>query len=187
MITESAVADADIASEGSPSDATTIESRHIGGVVRDPFLVRAFLAHAAQYVGIAMVAGSVVHASTLGGSPIRHGATIVAGTLVYSMKFLIEAGFRVDRRLARYLAISTVVSIGTGMMSGSVQHFLDGPRAGSVLASIGVVVAYVSFCLREDRRVLNRRSLTGALLVGAVLFAALWSLAGVLSGSGDHH
>ncbi len=187
MTTESVVTDADGVSQGRPRDASSSESSLVDGVGNDPFLVRAFLAHTAQYVGIAMVSGSVVHASTLGGSPIKYGALIFAGTLVYCMKFLIEAGFRVDRRLARFLAISTVVSLGTGMMSGSTQHFLDGPRAGAVLASVGFVVAYVSFCLREDRRVLNRRSLTGALIVGAVLFGALWSLAGVLPGSGDHH
>jgi len=181
------VADADVVSEASPSDGSSVESRLVDGVRSDPFLVRAFLAHSAQYIGIAMVSGSVVHASTLGGNPFKYAALILAGTLVYCLKFLIESGFRVNRRLARYLAISTVVSLGTGMMSGSAQHFLDGPRAGAVLASVGVVVAYVSFCLREDRRALNRRSLTGALLVGAALFAALWSLAGSLSGSGGHH
>jgi len=185
MSIESEVTDAE--TEASPSDVSSIENNPVAGVGSDPFLVRAFLAHSAQYIGIAMVSGSVVHASTLGGSPIKYAALIFAGTLVYCMKFLIEAGFRVDRRLAKFLAISTVVSLGTGMMSGSAQHYLDGPRAGAVLASVGFVVAYVSFCLREDRRALNRRSVTGALLIGAVMFAALWSLASVLSTSGGHH
>jgi len=182
MTTESVVGNA-----ATDLEADAVEGRSLGGVRGDPFLIRAFLAHSAQYVGIAMVSGSVVHASTLGGSPIKYAALIVGGTLIYCMKFLIEAGFRVDRRLARFLAISTVVSLGTGMMSGSTQHYLDGPRAGAVLASVGFVVAYFSFCLREDRRALNRRSVTGALLIGAVLFAALWSLASVLSTSGSHH
>jgi len=187
MTTENALAEVDVFSEGSPNERGLVETSAADGVGSDPFLVRAFLAHAAQYVGIAMVSGSVVHASTLGGSSIKYGAMILAGTLVYCMKFLIEAGFRVDRRLAKFLAISTVVSLGTGMMSGSAQHFLDGPRAGAVLASVGVVVAYLSFCLREDRRALNRQSMIGVFLVGGVLFGALWSLAGMLSGGGGHH
>jgi len=179
----SAVADVAVANETSPAETGPLNA-HLG---RDPFLIRAFLAHTAQYIGIAMVSGSVVHASTLGGDPIKYAMLIAVGTLIYCMKFLIEAGFRVDRRLAKYLAISTVVSLGTGMMSGSVQHFVDGPRAGAVLASLGVVVAYISFCFREDRRALNSKSVAGVLLVGAALFAALWSFAGLLSGSGQHH
>ena len=183
MITEPDPADLAQASNAVPP-----ERGHVNAdVANDPFLVRAFLAHAAQYVGIGMVSGSVVHAGTLGGNPIKYAVMIAVGTLIYCMKFLIEAGFRVDRRLAKFLAVSTVVSLGTGMMSGSAQHFLDGPRAGAVLASVGVVVAYISFCVREDRRALNSKSLVGVLLVGAALFAALWSLAGLLSGSGHQH
>ncbi len=153
----------------------------------DKYLIRAFLAHVAQYLGIGIVSGSVVHASTLGGDPFKYVVMISVGTLIYCMKYLIEANFRLDRRLVKFLAISTVVSLGTGMMSGSAQHYLDGPRAGAVLASVGLVVAYISFCLREDRRALNFKSLTGVLLVGSALFAALWSLAGLLGEAGSHH
>ena len=183
MTIESATPEVAVRNETIPAE-TSLVNADVGS---DPFLIRAFLAHAAQYLGIGIVSGSVVHASTLGGNPIKYAVMIAVGTLIYCMKFLIEAGFRVDRRLANYLAVSTVVSLGTGMMSGSAQHFLDGPRAGAVLASVGLVIAYISFCLREDRRALNSKSLFGVLLVGSALFAVLWSLAGLVPGAGDHH
>ena len=185
MINEFATAEVGIADESSAAETGPAKA----DVGSDPFLVRAFLAHAAQYLGVGIVSGSVVHASTLGGNPIKYVVMIAVGTLIYCMKFLIEAGFRIDRRLAKYLGVSTVVSLGTGMMSGSAQHFLDGPRAGAVLASVGLVVAYISFCLREDRRALNSKSVVGVLLVGGAVFASLWSIAGLLpeSGSGGHH
>jgi hypothetical protein len=139
--------------------ATTTEHHEAAAAaqapVDDPHLVRSFSAHVAQYVGIGMVSGSVVHASTLGGSSLKYAVLIAAGTLIYRSKFLIESGFRIDREMGRFLAVSTVVSLGTGMLSGSAQHFLDGPRAGAVLASVGVVIAYVSFCFRENRSALT--------------------------------
>ena len=152
---------------------------------RDIYLVRSFSAHLAQYIGIGLISGSVVHASTLGGSSLKYGALIGLGMLIYCMKFIIEARFRIDRQLLRFLGVSTIVSLGTGMLSGSAQHFLDGPRAGAILASTGVVIAYVAFCVREDRRALTRRSVAGVLVLGGALFATLWVVAGLLGGA-DH-
>lgn len=153
---------------------------------RDVYLLRSFSAHMAQYIGVGLISGSVVHAGTLGGSSVKYGVLIGLGMLIYCLKFLIEARFRVDRQLARFLGVSALVSLGTGMVSGSTQHFLDGPRAGAVLASVGVVVAYLFFCLREDRRSLTWRSVGGALIVGLALFGVLWGVAGLLGEGGGH-
>ncbi len=154
---------------------------------RDTYLVRSFAAHLAQYIGIGLISGSVVHGGTLGGSSLKYGALIGLGVLIYCMKFLIESRFRVDRQLLRFLGISTFVSLGTGMLSGSVQHFLDGPHAGAVLASAGVVIAYVAFCVGEDRRALTRRSVSMVLLLGGTLFAFLWTIAGLVGHSSGGH
>ncbi len=151
----------------------------------DVYLVRSFTAHLAQYIGIGLISGSVVHASTLGGSSLKYGALIGLGMLIYCMKFVIESRFRVDRQLLRFLGVSTIVSLGTGMLSGSAQHFIDGPYAGAILASTGVVIAYIAFCVREDRRALTRRSVAGVLMLGGALFTILWLVAGQVSG-GDH-
>lgn len=152
---------------------------------RDIYLVRSFTAHLAQYIGIGLISGSVVHASTLGGSSLKYGALIGLGMLIYCMKYIIESRFRLDRHLLRFLGVSTIVSLGTGMLSGSAQHFVDGPYAGAILASAGVVVAYIAFCIREDRRALTRRSVAAVLALGGTLFAILWVVAGLLGGS-DH-
>ena len=154
----------------------------------DVYLVRSFSAHLAQYIGIGLISGSVVHAGTLGGSSLKYGVLIGFGMLFYCLKFLIEAQFRIDRQMFRFLSVSTLVALGTGMLSGSVQHFLDGPRAGAVLASVGVVIAYPAFCLREDRRALTWRSVSAVLLFGVALFSGLWVAAGFLGGTGhDGH
>lgn len=153
----------------------------------DPALVRSFSAHLAQYIGIGLISGSVVHATTLGGSSLKYGILIAAGMVIYCMKFLIEANFRLDRPLLRFLRISTLVSLGTGMLSGAVQHYLDGPKSGAVLASTGLVLAYVAFCLREDRSALTRRSITGAVLIGAAVFGVLWLVADLVGEGGHSH
>ena len=152
---------------------------------QDIYLVRSFTAHLAQYIGIGLISGSVVHASTLGGSSLKYGALIGLGMLIYCMKFVIESRFRIDRQLLRFLGVSTIVSLGTGMLSGSAQHFVDGPYAGAILASTGVVIAYLAFCVREDRRALTRRSVAGVLVLGGSLFTILWVVAGLLGGA-DH-
>ncbi len=154
---------------------------------RDAYLVRSFSAHLAQFIGIGLISGSVVHAGTIGGNSVKYGALLGLGVLIYCLKFLIEARFRVDRQLLRFLGVSTFVSLGTGMLSGSVQHFLDGPRAGAILASAGIVIAYVAFCVREDRRALTWRSICGVLLLGSALFATLWAVAGLVGESGADH
>ncbi len=150
---------------------------------RDTYLVRSFTAHLAQYIGIGLISGSVVHASTLGGSSLKYGALIGLGMLIYCMKFVIESRFQIDRQLLRFLGVSTIVSLGTGMLSGSAQHFVDGPYAGAILASTGVVIAYIAFCFREDRSALTRRSVAGVLVLGGALFAILWVVAGLLGGA----
>ena len=169
------------------SDLTPESATRVPVDRRDVYLIRSFCAHLAQFVGIGLISGSVVHAGTLGGSSLKYGALLGLGMLIYCLKFLIEAHFRVDRQLLRFLGVSTFVSLGTGMLSGSVQHLLDGPRAGAVLASIGVVIAYVAFCVREDRRALTWRSVCGVTLLGSSLFTALWVVAGLLGEGGGGH
>ncbi len=51
--------------------------------------------------------------------------------------------------LGRYVAWSVMLSLGLGMPSGSIQHFLDFPHYAAVLLPLGVPVTLVAHMGRE--------------------------------------
>ena len=54
--------------------------------------------------------------------------------------------------LGRYIAWSVALSLGLGMLSGSIQHFLDFPHYAAVLLPLGVPVTLVAYMGRERLR-----------------------------------
>ena len=112
-----------------------------------------YVLYVALYLGVALTGGSVVHL------PLDPGRYLLIGA-VGVVIFIVASGLDARRRhaaaveggggaLGRYIAWSVALSLGLGMLSGSIQHFLDFPHYAAVLLPLGVPVTLVAYMGRE--------------------------------------
>jgi len=112
-----------------------------------------YVLYVALYLGVALTGGSVVHL------PLDPGRYVLIGA-VGVVIFIAASALDARRRhaaaveggggaLGRYIAWSVVLSLGLGMLSGSIQHFLDFPHYAAVLLPLGVPVTLVAYMGRE--------------------------------------
>lgn len=139
-------------------------------------LNEAYVTHLLRYVGVGLISGSIVHASTLGGGWLKYIVLITAGAAMFAAGVWLEHRHDQRQDLKLYTALSVAVSIGTGMVSGATQHYLDGPRMASVLLPGGVLLGYLAFAYRDHRSDLTMRRIVSLVCLVLVLVAALWAL-----------
>jgi hypothetical protein len=76
--------------------------------------------------------------------------------------------------MGRFVGWSVLLSIGLGMLSGSIQHFLDFPHYAAVLLPLGVPVSLAAYMGRErlspPRPTLLRLGATTAAVVVVLAF-----------------
>jgi hypothetical protein len=112
-----------------------------------------YILYVALYLGVALTGGSVVHL------PLDPGRYVLIGAIGVVI-FIVASALDARRRhaaaveggsgaLGRYIAWSVVLSLGLGMLSGSIQHFLDFPHYAAVLLPLGVPVTLVAYLGRE--------------------------------------
>jgi len=147
----------------------------------------AFVSHILRYVGVGLISGSIVHAGTLGGDTFYYFVLIMAGIICFTIGNLIEYRNEKTITLLRYISISVIVSIGTGMVSGATQHYLDGPVFASILLSLGLLLAYVSFVYRDSKGALSVKKVLTAILLSFVFWFILSTIAHRLPEVEDHH
>ncbi len=110
-------------------------------------IITPYLTYVGLFLGIGLLAGSIVHFPV---DPLRYAfiGTIgvllfLAGTfadeLIVKKKTFKEAG------LLHLAGSSAVLSIGIGMMSGSIQHFSDTPGYAALLIPIGIATSLVGY------------------------------------------
>ncbi len=140
-------------------------------------LNEAYSTHLLRYVGVGLISGSIVHASTLGGGWLKYIVLITAGAAMFAAGVWLEHRHDQRQDLKLYTALSVAVSIGTGMVSGATQHYLDGPRMASVLLPGGVLLGYLAFAYRDHQSELTTQRVVGLVCLVLVLLVALWFLA----------
>jgi uncharacterized protein (DUF305 family) len=159
------------ASSSSPSSATVI--------VHD-YQLRSFSAHMVNYLGIGFISGGIVHVALFAEDKIIYATHLCLGVLVYLLRFLINARFQITGDMLKFLGVSVFVSLGTGMVNGSTQHFQDDPKIASVLMTVGFVIVYISFVLRtqieESAEGKAPKDAEGLVVVSAKELAALRTL-----------
>ncbi|WP_221088371.1 hypothetical protein [Deinococcus aquaedulcis] len=143
-------------------------------------LLLPFFSYFLLLASTSFIAGGIVHVG-LGENTAYYLTLAVVGVVCFTAgNYLQEFVLRANRRpmnLASFLLISFVLSVGMGMMTGGVQHFLDNPTYSSVLIPVGLLLSVLAFLAREGVR-LGRK--LPALVGGIVATAAL--LFGTLSG-----
>ncbi len=130
-----------------------------------------FLSHLLRYVGIGLISGSIIHISTLGGSPAGYAALIISGIIAFIIGTSLEVSE--NRLTIGYITLSVLISIGVGMVSGGTQHYTDGAIYASFLIPLGLFIGYIAFIARDNMPSLNFTRVAIALACSLVIFQIL--------------
>jgi hypothetical protein len=141
-------------------------------------ILRPYTLYDALYLGVALTGGSIVHLPL---DPARYLLIGGIGVLVFIVASVADARHRhaaglegPGGGLGRYVGWSVLLSIGLGMLSGSIQHFIDFPHYAAVLIPLGVLVSLAAYMGRErlspPRPALLRLGATVAVVVVVLAF-----------------
>lgn len=147
----------------------------------------AFVSHMCKYIGVGLISGSIVHAGTLGGDYLKYVVLIMLGAALFIIGNILEHGKQNLAQMLPYIAISTILSIGTGMVSGGTQHYLDGPKIAAILFPLGFLVAYLSFVYRDYKQEFTAKKVLLITVISLVLFGILSFVATLLPEPKGHH
>ena len=137
-----------------------------------------YLLYVALYLGVALTGGSVVHMPL---DPKRYVLIGVIGVIIFIVASAIDARRRKlataeGAALPGYIIWSVILSLGLGMLSGSIQHFIDFPQYAAALLALGVPVSLASYMGREKLLVRGPRLVTLVIAVGVFTIALFFGL-----------
>ena len=148
---------------------------------------KSFASHMLRYVGVGLISGSIVHAGTLGGNVTQYVALIVLGVIAFIYGTYLEYENKIDKKFVSFILISVVISIGTGMVSGGTQHYLDGPVFASIILPIGLLVSYIAYLYRDFKSNFSFKKIGIAIISCSILAVSLYSLAHKIPTLENHH
>ena len=148
---------------------------------------KSFASHMLRYVGVGLISGSIVHAGTLGGNVTQYVALIVLGVIAFIYGTYLEYENKIDKKFVSFILISVVISIGTGMVSGGTQHYLDGPVFASIILPIGLLVSYIAYLYRDFKSNFSFKKICAAIIICSILAVSLYSLAHKIPTLENHH
>lgn len=138
-----------------------------------------YLAFVGMFVGAGFISGSIVHLGE-GVNPWDVSVLIV-GVLFFSISTCVQE-FVFNKKdykqagVISFIMYSIVLSIGVGMASGGIQHYVDTPFYSAYLIPIGFALGIIAFFLKEQ----GKLSLVGWCkflgLTGVLTIFAVWGL-----------
>jgi hypothetical protein len=104
----------------------------------------------AYFVGVSFQSGGIVHYSL---DPSRYGKLIAIGAVIFVIGAISSDLISKESRLREtgpvgfitFIASSLVLSIGVGLIGGSVQHFNDIPGRAPIYVGLGVVLSALGY------------------------------------------
>ncbi|GGM21655.1 hypothetical protein [Deinococcus aerophilus] len=154
-------------------------------------LLLPFTAYFLMLASTSFIAGGIVHLG-LGENTVFYITLAAVGVVCFTAgNYLQEYVIQKNRRatgLGTFLLVSFVLSVGIGMMTGGIQHYLDNPLYSTVLIPVGLLLAVAAFAVRE-RLTLGRKVIrltAGTLGVAALLFGGLGALSKVVATPAGH-
>lgn len=133
----------------------------------------AFIIHLSKYLGIALVSGSIVHAGTLGGNTYKYIGLIVVGICLTVLGNYLEYKVKNIKIGMNIFLLAILLSFGTGMLSGGVQHYSDNPAYGSVLLSFGLILTFISLAYKDFSNVISKKSIYLISVISIILYFLL--------------
>lgn len=158
--------------------------------VRSRRHVAPYLGYVGYFVGAGLISGGIVHYPL---DPARYAKVAIAGIVVFLAATVLNEvllpGVRPSlRAMTRIVGAALLLSVGIGMLSGGIQHFMDFPARAAMLIPAGLVVSFVAYVVKHASRrrlVLARLGLV-VLVVAAGLFWGLSQFATSLDSAGGH-
>ncbi len=145
-----------------------------------------FFTYIAKYLGVALIAGSVVHIGTLQNGVTRYVVLIGIGlilTIIGNIKEAKEHGQKIN---LNYFLIITGLSFATGFLSGGIQHYLDNPSYAGILLGIGIIITYVTFFLKDKFKIEKKNLAVVVILAILFMLFSHYVMDNTLLGE-DHH
>lgn len=111
-----------------------------------------YAAYIGFFLGMGLLSGSIVHMPL---DPSRYIAVMVVGVILFlAASFVTEVYLEKKEmpplQIVRSLLCSLGLSVGVGMVSGSIQHFSDNVAYASYLIPIGFGLSLFSFFLKNE-------------------------------------
>ena len=157
-------------------------------------LLKPYVLYVALYLGVALTGGSVVHLPL---DPPRYLLIGAVGVLVFITASVADARRRhaaglegAGGGLGSYIGWSVLLSLGLGMLSGGIQHFLDFPHYAAALLPVGVLLSLSAYLARERTVPTGPRLLRlagGTLTFVLALYLGLDHLAHDIDGESHAH
>lgn len=104
------------------------------------------------FLGVGFLSGAIVHYPV---NPKLYGTIGAIGAIIFTFASTLNE-WTVNKRhvlqegVAKIIFYSVVLSIGLGMISGGIQHFVDFPVYASYLVPLGFVVSLVGYVLSKE-------------------------------------
>lgn len=111
-----------------------------------------YLVYLMYFLGVGFLSGAIVHYPV---NPGLYGGIGVVGVVIFTLASTLNEWITNKRHLLhagvlRIVLYSLILSIGLGMISGGIQHFIDFPVYASYLIPAGLVVSLVGFVLNRE-------------------------------------
>ena len=146
----------------------------------------AFFTYIAKYLGVALIAGSVVHIGTLQNGVTRYVVLIGIGLILTILGNIKEAKEHGQKINLNYFLIITGLSFATGFLSGGIQHYLDNPSYAGILLGIGIIITYVTFFLKDKFKIEKKNLAVVVILAILFMLFSHYVMDNTLLGE-DHH
>jgi len=141
------------------------ESRNI----RLKNVLASYIVYISLFIGTGFLSGSIVHYPI---SPTRYLIIGSLGAIIFTLASTInEALFNKktfkDEGVIKIIIFSLLLSLGIGMISGGVQHFVEFPIYGSYLIPFGILLSIVSYIFKSNIHLFQHQVIK--LVLGALL------------------
>jgi hypothetical protein len=135
----------------------------------------------AYFIGVSFQSGGIVHYSL---DPSRYGKLIVIGAVIFVVGAISSDLISKESRLRdsgpsgfiAFIASSLVLSIGVGMIGGSVQHFNDIPGRAPIYVGLGIVLSALGYHGRFQPHHTKKEFFGAMVLVSSLAIPAVIAL-----------
>jgi hypothetical protein len=69
--------------------------------------------------------------------------------------------------------LAILLSFGTGMLSGGIQHYPDNPAYGSILLSLGLILTFISLSYKDFADVITKKIIGLMVIISLTMYLSL--------------
>lgn len=111
-----------------------------------------YITYLMYFLGVGFLSGAIVHYPV---NPSLYGVIGAAGAIIFTIASILTEWITNKRHLLqegvlKIVLYSLILSIGLGMISGGIQHFVDFPVYASYLVPAGFVISLLGYVLNKE-------------------------------------